>query len=120
MRYFDTSALIPYYRPEPLSDRVQNLLLESGDDPVYLSLLTETEFAPVLGRLTRMEELKDKEAARIQAAFMEDIHRGCYMILELHREHFHLAGTGCRPERQPCEPWMPCTWLLQHLRKRNW
>jgi len=91
MRYFDTSALIPYYRPEPLSDRVQALLLASGDDPVCLSFLTETEFASALGRLVRMGELKNEEAAKIQAAFMEDIRRGCYQVLELHREHFHLA-----------------------------
>ncbi|MBN2701030.1 MAG: type II toxin-antitoxin system VapC family toxin [Methylothermaceae bacterium] len=91
MRYFDTSALVPYYRPEPLSDQVQQLLLQAENDPVCISFLTETEFASVMGRLVRMGELSSKDAAMIQAAFQEDIHRGCYRILDLHRGHYQLA-----------------------------
>ncbi len=90
MRYFDTSALIPYYRPEPLSDKVQSLLTAS-ESPVLISVLTETEFASVLARLVRMKELPEANASLIQAAFQEDIHRGCYRTLDLHREHYHLA-----------------------------
>ncbi len=90
MRYFDTSALLPYYRPEPLSDQVQELLVAS-EDPVLISVLTEIEFASVLARLVRMNELDDSRAGLIQAAFQEDIRRGCYRVLDLHREHYHLA-----------------------------
>ncbi|HHJ39410.1 MAG: hypothetical protein AXA67_08835 [Methylothermaceae bacteria B42] len=90
MWYFDTSALIPYYRPEPLSDAVQACLLEA-EAPVSISLLTETEFASVLARLVRMNELSVSEASIIQAAFQEDIHRGCYQVLDLQREHYQLA-----------------------------
>ena len=90
IRYFDTSAVIPYYRPEALSDQVQTLLVAS-EQPVLISLLTETEFASVLARLVRMSELRKSDASLIQAAFQEDIHRGCYQVLGVSREHYHLA-----------------------------
>ncbi|GAB6066983.1 hypothetical protein JCM13664_03010 [Methylothermus subterraneus] len=96
-RYFDTSALIPYYRPEPLSDQVQALLIQT-ESQVLISTLTETEFASVLARLVRMSELDASDANLIQAAFQEDGRRGCYYVLDLHREHYHLARDwllGC-------------------------
>jgi len=107
-RYFDTSALIPYYRPEPISDQVQALLVAS-EDPVLISVLTETEFASVLARLVRMNELRDSDASLIQAAFQEDIHRGCYRVLDLQRENYHLARDWlCWAAIHLSEPWTPC------------
>lgn len=90
MRYFDTSALIPYYRPEPLSNQVQALLIQA-ESPVLISTLTETEFASVMAWLVRMNELDAPDANLIQAAFQEDVHRGCYHVLDLNREHYRLA-----------------------------
>lgn len=55
MLYFDTSAILPYYRQEHASDRVQ-ALLESQTQPVLISHLTEVEVASapaLLQRVTR-------------------------------------------------------------------
>lgn len=53
MLYFDTSALLPYYRREHASERVQALLL-SQSQPVLISHLTEVEVASALARWVRM------------------------------------------------------------------
>ena len=82
MLYFDTSALMPYYRPEPLSAEIQAVLLQAQEQ-VAISRLVEVEFASVLARLVRMGDLDARSAGVIQTAFSQDIARNCYRVLEL-------------------------------------
>lgn len=58
MLYFDTSALLPYYRAEDVSDQVQ-ALLGRQTEPVLISRLTVVEVASALARWVRMEELTE-------------------------------------------------------------
>lgn len=51
-RYIDTSVLVAYYLPEPLSERA---LLRGGTPSI--SPLVELEFASVLGRKVRARDL---------------------------------------------------------------
>lgn len=88
--YFDTCALIPYYRSEPFSASIQSLL-QSEPGPVAISHLVEVEFASVLARLVRMKEIEHTHANMIQGAFSEDIARGCYRVLPIEEAHFKLA-----------------------------
>ncbi len=71
MLYFDTSALLPYYRHEARSDAVEQLLL-SGE-PVLISDLTRVEFASALARWVRTQEIEEPHAQRISRRFDEDI-----------------------------------------------
>lgn len=47
MVYFDTSALLPYYRQEAHSGAVQRLLMDQTE-PVLVNDLTRVEFASAL------------------------------------------------------------------------
>lgn len=70
--YFDTSALLPYYRQERHSAVVEDLLLaQSG--PVLISDFSRVEFASALARWVRMGELDEPQANRVESAFHEDI-----------------------------------------------
>ena len=88
--YFDTSALMPYYRPELLSDRSQAALL-GAKEPVAISRLVEVEFASILGRLVRMRELDAASADALQTAFAHDITSGCYQVSGLNSAHYKQA-----------------------------
>lgn len=90
MLYFDTCALIPYYRPEARSDAVQTILT-SVREPIAISPLGEVEFASVLARLVRMGEIAESHANAIQAALTEDITQGRYRLVEQTTQHYRLA-----------------------------
>jgi uncharacterized protein len=72
MFYFDTSALLPYYRQEAASERVQALLV-TLQQPVLISHLTQVEVVSALSRWIRMGELTEPQANRIESAFSDDI-----------------------------------------------
>ena len=88
--YFDTSALLPYYREEPLSQQVQSLL-QAATGRVVISDLVELEIASALARWVRTKELGEADAILLQNAFKEDLERGCYEKMSLSRRHLHLA-----------------------------
>jgi predicted nucleic acid-binding protein len=96
MLYFDTSALLPYYRQEEASERVQALLLAQSQ-PVRISHLTEVEVASALARWVRMGELDDAGANRIESAFFEDVRYGRFVRCPIELAHYqraiHWIGT---------------------------
>ena len=96
MLYFDTSAVLPYYRQEQASDRVQ-ALLESQTQPVLISHLTEVEVASALARWVRMGELNEPQANRIESAFHDDVSHGRFSLCPIETAHYkrasHWIGT---------------------------
>ncbi|MDN5871311.1 MAG: type II toxin-antitoxin system VapC family toxin [Nitrococcus sp.] len=88
--YLDTSALLPYYRPEPMSDAVQQLL-QTVTTPVGISLLTETELASALARLVRTEELTEPQAHRIFHTFEDDMRSGLFRRMPIAAAQFKKA-----------------------------
>lgn len=90
MLYFDTSALLPYYREEQASERVQELLLAQSQ-PVLISHLTEVEVASALARWVRMGELSEPEANCIESAFHDDVSHGRYLLRPVESFHFERA-----------------------------
>lgn len=91
MLYFDTSALLPYYRREAASDSVQ-ALLDAQHSPVLLSHLTEVEFASALARWVRIGEITESQANRVETAFSEDRQDGRFLLKPLTRQHFERAN----------------------------
>lgn len=91
MLYFDTSALLPYYRHESASNSVQ-ALLDTQHSPVMITYLTEVEFASALARWVRMGEITERHANRIEAAFSEDRLDGRFLLKPLTRQHFERAA----------------------------
>lgn len=90
MDYFDTSALLPYYRPEPLSGTVQNLLL-TVENSIAISSLVDVEIASALSRLVRMGEFSDHDAASVHNAFASDMSKGCFKYLAVDAAVFRQA-----------------------------
>lgn len=84
--YIDTSALLPYYREEPVSGKIQDFFT-SLIPPVCISDLTKVEFASALARWVRMDELSDAQADLVRDTFAKDINKGLFLnkkILSIH------------------------------------
>lgn len=88
--YFDTSALLPYYREEPLSRQVEKFLNKTNP-PVVLSDLTRVEMASAIARWTRMDEIDESQAAMIENIFEQDMKSGLYLVRELRSIHYRQA-----------------------------
>ncbi len=96
--YFDTSALLPYYRNESNSLKVQKFLLDI-DPPVLISRLTRVEFASAIARWVRMTELNEAEAGLIENTFTNDIKSGLLVAQSLSPSHFNQAETWISSKR---------------------
>lgn len=90
MLYFDTSAILPYYREEQASARVE-ALLRAQTTPVLISHLTQVEFASGLARWVRTDELTDPMANRIESAFHDDLSQGRFKLCAMESAHFQRA-----------------------------
>jgi predicted nucleic acid-binding protein len=88
--YFDTSALLAYYREEPSSNRVQKLL-DQVDPPLQVSDLTRVEVASAIARWVRMNEINESQAAMIENAFSQDVQSGLYRFRPLTTTHYRQA-----------------------------
>ena len=96
--YFDTSALLPYYRNESNSHKIQKFLL-TIDPPALISRLTRVEFASAIARWVRMAELEEAEASLIENAFAEDIKSGLLVAQSLSPTHFNQAEKWISAKR---------------------
>lgn len=90
MLYFDTSALLPYYRTEPDTDVIQSLLA-AQNTPVLISQLAQVEFASALARWVRMGELTEPQANHVEHAFHEDLVSDRFLVQPVKTAHFERA-----------------------------
>jgi len=90
MYYIDTSVLVAYYSPEPLSGKAEAFLLSNGRPVV--SALTEVEVLSALARKVREHAMSKTEAIRIKAKFMSHVESGMYGRLTVEPHHYKLAG----------------------------
>ncbi len=88
--YLDTSALLPYYRNESSTQKIQKFLLKI-DPPVLISSLTRVEFASAIARWVRMNELNEADAGLIENTFLEDIKSGLFIGQSMSLKHFNQA-----------------------------
>jgi len=88
--YFDTSALLPYYREENTSPEVQTVLSQIHP-PVLLSDLTRVEMASAIARWARMKEIEEPQAALIENTFEQDIRLGLFRVQPLAPIHYQKA-----------------------------
>lgn len=100
MLYFETSALLPYYRKEQASDAVQRMLSRQKT-PVLISQLTEVEVASALARWVRMEELAEPQANRIESAFYDDVSSGRFLLCEIESNHYRRASHWISTRKTP-------------------
>ncbi len=88
--YIDTSALLPYYREEAMSQPIQDLLI-SLKPPVLISDLTKVEFLSAVSRWTRTGEINEVQAVLIENTFNKDVHSRLFEARRVMPEHFSQA-----------------------------
>lgn len=91
--------LVPYYAPEPLSERCEALIVSLAR-PV-ISDLCEVELTSALARKVRRDELSRPNAERIKEAFHSHIEGSYYRLLPVERHHFRRARDWIAQFKSP-------------------
>jgi predicted nucleic acid-binding protein len=89
--YIDTSLLVPYYCPEPLSRAAERTI--RGDPRAAVSDLVEVEFFSALARKTRERDMSTADATRAGERFVDHLQAGLYARLPVQRQHYEAART---------------------------
>ena len=89
MAYVDTSVLIAYYCPEPLSATAQRVIRD--DDGPAVSRLTEVEFCSALAIKVRRHELDTQTAQRLISQFRLHLEERRYQVVPVQAEQYVLA-----------------------------
>lgn len=89
MAYIDTSVLVAYYCPEPLSEKAEKILI--GEVKPAISSLTEVEFVSALSGKVRNKEINRSDAGRMVARFLAHLNAGKYAYIRIETHHYRLA-----------------------------
>ena len=89
MFYIDTSVIVAYYYPEPLSEKAEAFLMTHIRPAI--STLTEVEMFSALSRKIREGGLSRKDAGRIIAKFLSHVDGHFYTHLFIESHHYRLA-----------------------------
>ena len=87
--YIDTSVLVAYYCPEPLSEKVEKFLTAHLHPSI--SALTEVELCSAVSRKVREGGLNRKDAGRIMARFITHVNKNFYDYVKVEQHHYRLA-----------------------------
>jgi predicted nucleic acid-binding protein len=86
LSYIDTSVLVAYYCPEPLSSQAQKILQQERD--LAISSLVELEFASALAQKVRTREIRLTDGQRVLLTFQTHLEQGIFTRLAIERRHF--------------------------------
>jgi predicted nucleic acid-binding protein len=89
MFYVDTSLLVAYYCPEPLSEKAEIFL--TSHSPLVISTLTELELFSAVSRKVREKDLNRPSARRILAKFLSHLDGHFFASLPVTTHHLRLA-----------------------------
>lgn len=89
--YLDTSVVVAYYVPEPLSTPAQAIY--NGQTAPAICELVELEFFAALSLRLRLGDLERTQADRVASLFLSHIEGGWYTRIHLHAGHY-LAARG--------------------------
>jgi predicted nucleic acid-binding protein len=87
--YIDTSLLVSYYCPEPLSSTADRVL--RADPQPAVSDLVEVEFFSALAAKVRTREMLAGDARRVGEHFLGHLHEARYARLAVERRHYDVA-----------------------------
>jgi predicted nucleic acid-binding protein len=91
MYYVDTSVLVAYYCPEPISETAENLILSSKRP--CISSLTEVELASALSRKVREKNLSPDDGNKIFNQFQTHLVHSFYRLTAVEDRHYQTAKT---------------------------
>jgi predicted nucleic acid-binding protein len=89
--YIDTSLLVSYYCPEPLSRAAERTL--RGDPRPAVSDLVEVEFFSALARKVRVRGMAAADATRTGEQLLEHLRTGLYLRIAVQRRHYEAARS---------------------------
>jgi predicted nucleic acid-binding protein len=89
MIYVDTSLLVSYYTPEPISVKTEEFL--TGQDSPAISSLTELELFSALSRKVREGGLQQADAGKVAARFLSHLDGDFFIHLSVETSHYRLA-----------------------------
>jgi predicted nucleic acid-binding protein len=89
MLYLDTSVVVAYYCPEPLSEKAEALITAHAQPA--LSTLTEVEMFSAISRKIREGDVSRSDGSRIIAKFLIHIDDHFYKRFPLEANHYKLA-----------------------------
>jgi predicted nucleic acid-binding protein len=87
--YLDTSVLVAYYCPEPLSRAAERAA--RAEVAPSISDLCEVEFASALARKLRQAQISRPDADKIWREFISHTDAQLYTRIPLQREHYQIA-----------------------------
>ena len=87
--YIDTSVLVAYYCPEPLSEKVEAFI--TAQRQLAISALTEIEMFSALSRKVREKAMDRFDAGRVTAKFISHLDGHYFTYLPVEAHHFRLA-----------------------------
>jgi len=90
MAYIDTSVLVAYYCPEPLSVAAEKAIGEA--DAPTVNPLIEVEFCSALGIKVRTQELGVQAAERLLSQFRLHLEERRYRIVPVEAKEYVLAA----------------------------
>lgn len=91
MIYLDTSVLVAYYVPEPLSERSQQII--TSTPIVVVSELVQAEFVAALSLRLRIGDVERTTVQQIANLLLQHTTDGLYSPLHLKSDVYHLART---------------------------
>ncbi len=89
MYYVDTSVIVAYYCPEPLSEKVE-LFLTTNAQPA-ISYLTELELFSAVSRKIREGGMAQGDGSKVTAKFLSHLDDFFYNVLPVEFHHYKLA-----------------------------
>lgn len=100
--YVDTSLLVAYYCPEPLSEAAERTL--RADPRPTLSELVEVEFFSALARKVRTREMSAADGTRTGERFLDHVRTDAYARIVLDRRHYETARAWLARFTLPLRP----------------
>ena len=91
MIFLDTSVVVPFYIPESLSHRVQELF--SSGTPLAICSLTQVEFCSAIARLVRMKTIDRSTGQRVVAMFQDHVDQQLYSFCPITQKEYDLARS---------------------------
>lgn len=89
MYYLDTSILAAYYCPEPLSEKVEKIII-SARRPC-ISSLNEVELASAISRKIREKNLSREDGNKIFNQFQTHLKESLYRLITVEDRHYQTA-----------------------------
>jgi predicted nucleic acid-binding protein len=89
MFYLDTSVIVAYYCPEPLSEKSEAFIISHGQPAI--SNLTELELFSAVSRKISEGGMKRTDGSRVTARFLSHLDNQFYRRYPIEPQHYRLA-----------------------------